>query len=145
MMKILVASGGSHESFEPVTAAARFPWPVGSEIHVISVAEVVQPVMVGMVPEAIDMGDIMVITGDQAKKTAIEAAQRFRELGFAAEGIVAEGDPETTIIDHAKAWGADLIVVGSHQRSLVERMLVGSISNGVIKHAPCSVLVVREP
>jgi nucleotide-binding universal stress UspA family protein len=143
-MKILVASSGGHESEEPMTAAVRFPWPAGSQVHVISVAEVVQPVMVGMVPDTIDASRVQIRTNAEVRQTATDAAQRFRDLGFEAEGIVTEGDPESAIVDHAKKWGADLIVVGSHDRSLIERVLVGSISERVIKHAPCSVLVVKS-
>ena len=141
-MKILVAA--SSTDADPVNAAARFPWPVGSELHVLSVAEIIQPVMIGMIPDTIDAGAVQVSTNEEAQKTARNSAQHLRDLGFAAEGIEAEGDAETAIIDHAKEWGADLIVVGSHNRTLIERLLVGSVSERVIKHAPCSVLVVKE-
>jgi nucleotide-binding universal stress UspA family protein len=143
-MKILVASSASQESEQPLNAAARFPWPSGSQVHVISVAEVLQPVMVGMLPDTIDTSSVQIPTTAEARQTATSAAQRFRDLGFEAEGIVVEGDPETAIVNHARNWGADVIVVGSHDRSLIERMLVGSVSDRVIKHAPCSVLVVKS-
>lgn len=142
-MRILVASSAGHESLEPVNAACHFPWPEGSEIHVLSVAEIIQPVMVGMIPDTIDAGAVQVETGAETRKTAADAAQRFRDMGFQAEGIVTEGDPETAIIEHAKNWPADLIVVGSRERSLIERLLAGNISDRVIKHSPCSVLVVK--
>jgi nucleotide-binding universal stress UspA family protein len=54
------------------------------------------------------------------------------------------GDPETEILEHAREWGADLIVVGSHDLSRLERFLVGSIAGKVVKHAPCSVLVLKQ-
>lgn len=143
-MRILVASSGGHESDEPVTAATQFPWPRGSEIHVISVAEVVQPVMVGMVPDAVDAGAVQIETNEEAQRTATGATQRFRDLGFQALAVVAQGDPETAIIDHAKTWDANVIVVGSRDQSLIERLLVGSVSDRVVHHAPCSVLVVKQ-
>jgi nucleotide-binding universal stress UspA family protein len=55
------------------------------------------------------------------------------------------GRPTETITDIAQEWGADLIVVGSHGHDFWGRMTLGSVSDGVIHHAKCSVLVVREP
>ena len=48
------------------------------------------------------------------------------------------------IVDEAKDWPADLIVVGSHGYSGVKRWLLGSVAQSVVSHAPCSVEVVRK-
>ena len=144
-MKILVATNGSHdESVDPVAAASSFPWPQGSEIRVVNVAEVMQPVMAGLGPDAIDVADLQVTSKAEAKEVANRAAAELRQRGYRAEGVSLEGAPETAIIDYAKRWGSDLIVVGSHDRSLLERLLLGSISQGIVKHSPCSVLVVKH-
>jgi len=63
--------------------------------------------------------------------------------GLRSRAVGKEGDPKTTIVDHAKEWGADLIVVGSSEKSRIEKLILGSVSESVIKHAPCSVLVVK--
>lgn len=144
-MKILVAASGTcDETGEPVDAAVSFPWPEGSEIHVLSVAEIIRPVMLGTVPDAIDAGEVQVVTDAEAKSAASRTAMRFRSHGFRAEGFSMEGDPETEILEHAKKWGADIIVVGCHERSAVERFLTGSVSQSIVKHAPCSVLVLKN-
>lgn len=57
--------------------------------------------------------------------------------------FIERGAPATEIVRAAKQWPADLIVVGSHGRGGIERTLVGSIADGVLRHAPCPVLVVR--
>jgi nucleotide-binding universal stress UspA family protein len=54
-----------------------------------------------------------------------------------------EGDPKSQILDVAKEWKADMIVVGSHGRTGLNRFLMGSVSQGVVNHAHCSVEVVR--
>jgi nucleotide-binding universal stress UspA family protein len=145
-MKILVASSGSYEeTLDPTHSVFSFPWPDGAEIHVVSVAEVMYPVMVGMTPDPVDTTDFQVRTDEEAKATASSTALRFRSLGFPAEGFSMKGDPETAILEHAKEWGADLIVVGSHELSRMERFLMGSISESIVKHAPCSVLVLKHP
>ena len=144
-MKILVASSGNYyDAADADHSVFNFPWPRNADIHVLSVAEVIYPLMVGMVPDVVDTTDLDVPTEEQAKATAEKAAERFRTLGFAAEGCYRKGDPESAILDYAKEWGADLIVVGSHDRSRMERLLLGSVSESVVKHAPCSVLVLKH-
>lgn len=53
------------------------------------------------------------------------------------------GNPGSAICKQAKTWGADLIIVGSHGRKGLSEMLLGSVSNYVVHHAPCSVMVVH--
>jgi nucleotide-binding universal stress UspA family protein len=73
------------------------------------------------------------------------AAERLRAAGFTVSTEVSpEGDPPRAILKEAAAWPADLIVVGSHGRSGLERVLLGSVSDRVVRHAPCSVHVVRS-
>ena len=71
-------------------------------------------------------------------------AAPLREAGFSVTtDVCPEGDPRTVILDMAANWPADLIVVGSHGRTGLDRFLLGSVSERVVRHAPCSVQVVR--
>jgi nucleotide-binding universal stress UspA family protein len=54
------------------------------------------------------------------------------------------GDPVESIVATARAWPADLVVIGSHGRDGLGRVLLGSVAEGVTRHAPCPVLVVRK-
>lgn len=56
----------------------------------------------------------------------------------------ARGSAASAIVDEAVAWNADLIVVGSHGHGFWGRTLLGSVSDEVVHHAPCSVMVVRD-
>jgi nucleotide-binding universal stress UspA family protein len=58
---------------------------------------------------------------------------------------VIPGSPRAVILDEAKCWDADLILVGSHGYRAWERFLMGSVSQAVVSHAKCSVEVVRAP
>ena len=62
----------------------------------------------------------------------------------AAERKVLDGVPAERIIGAARDWGADLVVVGDHNRHVLSRFVLGSVSDEVVRHAPCPVLVVRE-
>jgi len=68
----------------------------------------------------------------------------FRTASFEVTTVVEEGDPKTKIIEAAAAWNADLIVVGSHGRSGVDRFLLGSVSEAVARYAPCSIEIIRD-
>jgi nucleotide-binding universal stress UspA family protein len=67
-----------------------------------------------------------------------------QQVGVKAEFSQTTGDPPQVICNTAKAWSADLIIVGSHGRKGLGELLLGSVSNYVMHHAPCSVLVVHQ-
>jgi nucleotide-binding universal stress UspA family protein len=69
--------------------------------------------------------------------------EEARANGADATFLVWEGEPGEAIVSAAEAEGADLIVVGSHGRGPVGRFLVGSVSDFIVRHASCPVLVVR--
>jgi nucleotide-binding universal stress UspA family protein len=72
-------------------------------------------------------------------------ADKANEAGIKAEFTQDIGNPGPVICQRAKTWGAGLIMVGSHGRKGLSEMLLGSVSNYVVHHAPCSVMVVHEP
>jgi nucleotide-binding universal stress UspA family protein len=74
-----------------------------------------------------------------------KAEEPLTKAGYKVETAVEEGDPKSTIVEDAARWHADLIVLGSHGRKGVDRFLMGSVSDAVARHAPCSVEVVRIP
>lgn len=70
-------------------------------------------------------------------------ADQLRQAGFVAAASLRDGDPRETIVNCAKEWHTDLIVLGSHGKKGLERMF-GSVSDSVARHAPCSVEIVRS-
>ena len=73
----------------------------------------------------------------------VAVVRSAREAGATAEFLVWEGDPGDSIAAAAEAEHADIVVVGTRGRSGAERMLLGSVSDHVVRHADCPVLVVR--
>ena len=73
------------------------------------------------------------------------AVERLQRAGFAATGQLVEGSARLAIVAMAGRWPADAIVIGSHGRHGLDRVLLGSVSDGVVRHARCPVHVVRAP
>lgn len=73
----------------------------------------------------------------------VKVVREAREAGVTAEFLVWEGEPGDSIAAAAEAEHADIVVVGTRGRSGAERMLLGSVSDHVVRHADCPVLVVR--
>jgi nucleotide-binding universal stress UspA family protein len=65
--------------------------------------------------------------------------------GIPVSHVFLEGDPASEIVRLATETAADLIVMGTHGRSGLERLLMGSVAEKVMRNAPCSVLVVKLP
>lgn len=59
--------------------------------------------------------------------------------------VLLEGDPATEIVRYAQDAAMDLVVMGTHGRTGLERLLMGSVAEKVMRDAPCSVLVVKLP
>ena len=73
------------------------------------------------------------------------AARRLAAANFHAQTEMRSGDARHEILNCAADWQPDVIVLGSHSRRGVGRFLLGSVSEGIVRHAPCSVEIVREP
>jgi len=135
-VKLLIAIDSSKGSQAAMDAVSARPWPAGTTAEVLSVVE---PAHLWT----------MSITSEEAKRRARELVERgshqLQSAGLAATGVVATGDPKTVILDQLAETGADLAVVGSHGVSAVARFLLGNVAAAVIRHAPCSVEIVRAP
>jgi nucleotide-binding universal stress UspA family protein len=73
----------------------------------------------------------------------ISAQLEFK--GFHPSVSTPDADPRHAIVDAAREWSADLILMGSHSRRGLDRLLLGSVAESVVRHAPCSVEIVRAP
>ncbi len=80
---------------------------------------------------------------EQARKELEQKAEALSARGVATETHLEHGRPPEVILDFAEAHGIDLIVMASHGRSGLERLLLGSVAAKVMRSAPCPVLIVR--
>jgi nucleotide-binding universal stress UspA family protein len=81
---------------------------------------------------------------EQAQGLVEKAARELRDAGFQVDTLVEVGDAKAIIVDAAAQWPADLIVLGSHGRKGLQRFLMGSVSEAVARHSPCSAQIVRS-
>ncbi len=80
----------------------------------------------------------------EAGEAARAAAARLSEAGLVASAETREGDPAHEIVHAAREHDSDLVVLGSHGRTGLARLLLGSVARNVLLEAPCSVLLVRR-
>lgn len=151
-MKILLAVDGSAYSDAAVEEIVKRPWPPESEIKVITA--VALPIMVGMVgiepwaasPEYFEpMEKAIRGAAEDVIKQAMAKLNTIDDKTLKISTEIIEGSPSQVIVDEAEKWHADLIVVGSRGLGAWNRLLLGSVSSGVVHHAKCSVEIVRPP
>ena len=143
-MKILLAIDDSQYSADAVEEIAARPWPAGTTVRVLSAVDVTP---IATDPAFIASLDIDTLRNEIArryKEVTSRAVCLLQEKGLSAEMVLRDGDPRSVIVDEAKDWSANLIVVGSHGYTGVKRWLLGSVAHSVVSHAPCSVEVVRK-
>ena len=81
----------------------------------------------------------------EARQALERRVQRLREAGLQGTYIMVHGVPWQEIVEAAGVQKADLIVMGTHGRTGVLHVLLGSVAEKVLRHAPCPVLVTRAP
>ena len=135
-MKILLATDGSESSEAAIQAVAR---RIDSKDADVLVLEVVDE-------HGSEFGETPKRLFSHAEESVTRVAHTLRDAGFNVATRVVESEPRATILDLASEWHADLIVLGSHGRKGLRRLLLGSVAYSVAKNAHCSVLIVRaEP
>ena len=151
---ILLATDGSQEAELAGRTAADVAEKTGSELHVVHVFGIapVGPPLYPGVPdlEGIEQGDPLleedlVRASEQRARGTLEAAvEKVRSAGAdVAQAHLKEGSAAPEIVALAEDIGAGLIVIGSRGRGGIGRALMGSVSDLVVRHAHCPVLVVR--
>ena len=146
-MRVLLAVDGSPHSQLAVAAVAERPWPDGTIVEVLTVIH-------AMAPLAIDPAFVMAAAhvdqiAEQRHLLSAVVESAVEEIRKKAPGLtvrtkVVEGVPKDAILEEAREWDADLIVVGSHGYGRLKRMVLGSVAGAVVASAPCSVHVARE-
>jgi nucleotide-binding universal stress UspA family protein len=147
-MKILLAVDGSECSNAAVDAVQRQTVREETEVRVLHVDEWPRdlPTALAFAEGPSAAREVLALhehRREDAEALVARVAERLRAAGFQTTTIVETGDARDRIVDTAAEWHADLIVLGSHGRRGLDRFLLGSVSESVVRHAPCSVEIVR--
>jgi nucleotide-binding universal stress UspA family protein len=146
-MKIILATDGSPFSVAMVKEFARRPLPSNTKVKIISVYEgatLMNVAPMGVLTEYYGEASMNSLKFAENSVTAAAEIIRNKNPELAILTATIEGVPKTVIVDEAEKFGADLIVLGSHGYGLVDRFLLGSVSQSVALHAKCSVEIVRK-
>ena len=145
--KILLATDGSKEAQLAFASAADLSEKTGSELHVVYVGHM--PLVAEAPSTSIldpDLWRRMHEDAEQEARTMLdELVQRVGKTGDEVAGVHGRlGRPDAEIVGLADELGAGLIVLGSRGLGPLRRALMGSVSDSVVRHAHCPVLVVRD-
>jgi nucleotide-binding universal stress UspA family protein len=139
--RILVPVDGSETSTAALTAALQIAREAGGRVRVVHVLDELAYVY------GYDYGaDVMRIAREQATKLTQQALELAGSAGVPCDSRLVEAPGQRlgdAVADAAQAWEADLVVVGTHGRRGVGRVLLGSGAEQVIRSAPVPVLVIR--
>jgi nucleotide-binding universal stress UspA family protein len=128
--RVMVAVDPSYAAVPTVRQAVAFAKLLGSPLHALHVID--PPPAIAELPR--DWSREIVERDIWPIIPIVEQAKVFRE-----------GVPFSTIVSEAAAWRADVVVVGSHGKGWVDRMLIGSVTEDLLNNLPCAVLVVPVP
>jgi nucleotide-binding universal stress UspA family protein len=145
--RILVGEDGSDSAAAASETVRRWPILHGALVRVLSIADVDPQGNPWLLGAALQEAHRAATTRlrDRHEGLARVTAARLQAAGIKADSRVEEGGPAHQLVEGAVSWGADLIVLGTHGRSGLGPLLLGSVARAVLYHAPCSVLIVPGP
>jgi nucleotide-binding universal stress UspA family protein len=146
-LRILLATDGSDCSKAAARSVAQRPWPAGTKFRILSVIEPSAPVLPTSYFSAETMEELRGKDMQRAQGAIACVEGILCGAGLEATSTVAvpSATAKELILSEAAEWDANLIVVGSHGRRGVNRLLLGSVSEAVALHANSSVEIVRRP
>ncbi len=157
--KILVALDDTPMSAKILSEALTLAQKLNAHLMLLHVLSPLDPNHFGIQPGGIGIEGFYPILNEQAVNLYMKEWKAYEEQGVvqlqsyarsaAADGITVEftqnvGDPGHVICQVSKTWGADLILMGRNRKSGISEIFLGSTSNYVLHHAPCSVLAVQS-
>jgi nucleotide-binding universal stress UspA family protein len=146
--KILAATDFSDDSNHALSYAEEMARRFAAEIVVMHVDQPLAPVMVSELGPGLDVAAMNRIAEEQrllAQRELDQLTARLRDSGLKSRGMLKVGAPFLEIVTAAQNDGVDLIVLGTHGRSGLAHVLMGSVAERVVRKAHCPVLTIRHP
>jgi len=146
--RIVLAHDGSALAFAAEELLAGMPPLASLPVEVVSVVRTHEPSADSLAPAVLGRAREVYESAVEESRhhhedVARASADRLGRHGRATTWTVRAGDPARTVVDEAEGKGADLIALGTHGRTGLDRIVMGSVARNVLTHAHCSVLIVR--
>ena len=145
--RVLVPVDGSPTSNAGLREAIALARGQGGSIQLVHVVDYHYLVMTGLEAGAY-IEDLTASLAQSGKRILKRAEEQARKAGVPATSVLLEsaaGPAADAIVRQAKKWKADVIVLGTHGRRGVRRMLIGSDAEQVVRNSPVPVMLVRSP
>ncbi len=140
---ILVALDGSDCAHKALDLAVNLAKEQGARCTVCTVVDVVRAAASMTFATGDIVNEWIATLNDDARHVERAAIEKYASSGVAIETRVLEGSPAAALIEVAQREGADLIVMGSHGRTGLKRLWLGSVAEAVVQEATVPVLIVR--
>lgn len=141
--QILVPTDFSDESNAAKVYATMLAESFGATLHVLHVIQ--DPLAMGWGVDTAYLPQLLERTELNVRERLDEVVTADDRQNVGARVAVETGSPVTKIVEYAEKNGIDLIVMGTHGRGAMERMWVGSVTQGVLQRAACPVVSVQQP
>src|SRR5688572_22460464 len=144
-MRVLVATDGSEAADRAIDLTSSMDWPAGTQICLVTVIEPIPPVPAAeWVGPRAPMGESYPAEAETVARAMLDGARAvLAQTSAEISGQTLRGRPATSILESARAFGADLIIVGSRGHGTIASMLLGSVGAEVADLADCPVLIAR--
>ena len=142
---ILIATDGSELAGKAVTAGLALAKVLNAKVTAIAAGEPFTGMVVGLPALRFPVDEYQRAVAEDARRILAEVSEAARKSGVLCETTQVNDFPAEAVVETARTRGCDLIVMGSHGRKGLDRFLLGSVSEAVVRHVPCSVEIVRTP
>jgi nucleotide-binding universal stress UspA family protein len=139
--RILVPTDFSVDADAAVRYALELARPFGARVHLLHVVD--DPFAAGMWSSEIYAADVAGLLADLKRDAGARLDRSVPPDAAHVSREVRGGNPTRQILDAARDHGADLIVMGTHGRTGIAHVVMGSVAERVLRHAPCPVLSLR--
>jgi len=145
--RILVPVDGSECAARGLSEAMSLARLTGARLRLVHVID--EPfVAIGVDGATATGADLVTLAREGAQRVLADATNKVRLAGLPVDDVLLDsfdGRMCDLVIEAARAWQADLLVIGTHGRRGVDRLLLGSDAEQILRHAPVPVLLVRHP
>lgn len=137
---ILVPVDGSDNSYRALDSALLLSEKLGTNITVVNVLE---QVPITHIESEKLLSELLEAYRKENQEILSKCSKIATEKGLSIKTILLQGNPASVILDYRKKEKFDLLIMGSRGLGKFKQLILGSVSNKIVHHSPCAVLLIR--